>query len=88
MRAISEVLIKLMRESEEFVKDISIQISNTVDDIRIEIQKISDYLEENLSEISTDNRRIFDILKKLLEVKYKRKAEHKNMQISGMQICF
>lgn len=76
--AISETLIKLMCESEEFVKDISIQISNTVDDTRIEIQKISDYLEENLSEISTDNRRIFDILKKLLEENQKSKIQKKS----------
>lgn len=65
--AISEALIKIMRESEEFVKDISIQISNTVEDSRVEIQKISDFLEENFSRISDDNQRIFDILRKILE---------------------
>lgn len=65
--AISEALIKLMRESEGFVKDISIQISNTVDETRVEIQRISDYLEENVGKISADNQRILDILREMLE---------------------
>lgn len=79
--SISEALIKLMRESEGFVKDISIQISNTVDDTRIEIQRISDYLEENFSKISTDNQRNYDILKKILE----QNEENKGMKKSRTQ---
>ncbi len=74
--AVSETLIGLMRESEGFVKDISIQISNTVDDTRVEIQRISDYLEGNFSKISADNQKIFDILREILEQNQKSKKEN------------
>lgn len=76
--AISDALIKLMCESEEFVKNISIQISNTVDDTRMEIQRISDYLKENFSKISTDNQRILDILREILEQNQKNKGMKKS----------
>lgn len=76
--AFSEALIKIMRESEEFVKDISIQISNTVDDTRVEIQRISNYLDENFSKISTDNQRILDILREILEQNEKNKVMKKS----------
>lgn len=76
--AISEALIKIMRESEEFVKDISIQISNTVDDTKIEIQRISDYLEKNVGKISADNQMILDILREMLEQNQKNKEIKKS----------
>ena len=48
---VSETLIGLMRESEDFVKNISIQISNTIDDTRLEIREEVNILKENLSKI-------------------------------------
>ncbi len=83
--AISDTLIKLMRESEEFVKDITIQISNTVDDTRMEIQRISDYLKDNFSIISADNQRNYDILMEILEQKQKNIKESNITQEEKIQ---
>lgn len=41
--AVAETLIELMRESEEFKNNLLIQISNSIDDANVELQKISDY---------------------------------------------
>ncbi|MCI9023454.1 MAG: hypothetical protein HFG92_03270 [Dorea sp.] len=73
--AISETLIIIMCESEEFVRDISIQISNTVDDTRIGIRRMSAYLEENFGKISANNQRNYDILRKMLEQNQKKIKE-------------
>lgn len=65
--AVSEALLKLMYESEGFEKDFLIQISNSVDDTSIEIQRISDYLDKNISKLDTDNQKILNILQNILD---------------------
>ena len=65
--AVAEVLIKLVRESETFQQDVSIHISNSVDDITIGLQKISEYMEDNFDKLDVDNQMIFDILRMILE---------------------
>ena len=51
--AVAEVLIKLVRESETFQQDVSIHISNSVDDITIGLQKISEYMEDNFDKLDS-----------------------------------
>ena len=76
--AISETLIKLMCESEEFVKDISIQISNSVDDTRIEMR-------EEFNKLDTYNQMILKILEQNQNAKTMKnmntKLENKNISI-------
>ncbi len=65
--AVAEVLIKLVRESETFQQDVSIHISNSVDDITIGLQKISEYMEDNFDKLDSDHQMILDILRMILE---------------------
>lgn len=64
---IAEVLIRLMNESEEFEKDFLIQISNSVDDTNLELQKISIYIEENFNKINEKYQAMFEMLRIMLE---------------------
>jgi hypothetical protein len=64
---VSETLIGLMRESEDFVKNISIQISNTIDDTRLEIREEVNILKENFNKLDSYNQMILDILWKIFE---------------------
>ena len=50
--AVAEALIKLVCESENFEKDVLIQISNSIDDTNIELQKISEYMDNNFGKLS------------------------------------
>lgn len=75
---IAQVLIELLRESEDFEKDFLIQISNSVDDANAEIQKISEYLKDNFNKLDADNRIIFEILRMILEMNKKDGAESKD----------
>ena len=64
--SVSEILIKLLRESEGFVEEISIQISNTVDDTREEMRKEFNILKENFNKLDSYSQMILDILLKIL----------------------
>ncbi len=75
---ISETLIELIRKSEDFVKDISIQISNTVDDTRIEMRKEFNILKENFNKLDSYNQMILDILWKILEKSQKIEMQKKS----------
>lgn len=65
--AVAEVLIKLVRESDDFEKGTFIHISNSVDDTNVELQKISDYMKDNFCKLNTDNRAVLEILQMILE---------------------
>lgn len=65
--AVAEALIKLVCESENFEKDVLIQISNSIDDTNIELQKISEYMDNNFGKLSADNQAILEILQTILE---------------------
>ncbi|WP_289302035.1 toll/interleukin-1 receptor domain-containing protein [Sporofaciens musculi] len=75
---VSETLIGLMRESEDFEKDISIQISNSVDDTRIEMR-------EEFNKLDTYNQMILKILEQNQNAKTMKnmntKLENKNISI-------
>lgn len=64
---IAETIIKLVRESEEFEKDVLVQISNSVDDTNAELQNISGYLKENFSKLDDNSQMVLNILLKILE---------------------
>lgn len=64
--SVSEILIELLRESEGFVEEISIQISNTVDDTREEMRKEFNILKENFNKLDSYSQMILDILLKIL----------------------
>lgn len=65
--AVSEAILKLVRESEEFEKDFMIQISNSVDDASVVLQTISDYMKENFSKLDNNNQIILNILLMILK---------------------
>lgn len=64
--AVSEALIKLVRESEDFEKDVLIQIGNTVDDTNVELQKISEYMKTNFSKLDDNSQLLLNILLTIL----------------------
>lgn len=65
--AVAKTLIELVRESEEFEKNLLIQISNTVDDANIEIKKISDYMHKNYGSMNEEIQMILVIVQMILE---------------------
>jgi len=64
---VAEVLIKLVRKSEEFSQEMLIQISNSVDDSNVGLQKISEYMDSNFGKLNADNQTILEILRMILE---------------------
>lgn len=76
--AVAEVLIKLVRESETFQQDVSIHISNSVDDINIGLQKISEYMEDNFDKLDADHQMILDILRMILEQNREESTKNKD----------
>lgn len=64
---VAEALINLVRESKNFEKDVLIHISNSVDDANVELQKISEYLNNNFGKLNADNQAILEILQMILE---------------------
>lgn len=64
---VADALIKLLRESEQFEKDFLIQISNSVDDTNAEIQKVSNYMQENFNKLDVNNQEILVILHSILK---------------------
>lgn len=64
---IAEAVIKLLRESEEFEKDVLIQISNSVDDTNVELQKVYDYIKDNFDKLDDNSQIILNILSTILK---------------------
>lgn len=58
--AIAKALIGLKRKSDDFENEILIQISNSVDDVNVDLQKISDYMEENYGKLDDDIKIILE----------------------------
>ena len=65
--AVSKALVKLMRESEEFEKEVLIHISNSVDDANVGLKKISEYMKENFGKLDAGNQTILEILRMVFE---------------------
>lgn len=65
--AVSEALIKLVRSSEKFENEVLIQISNTVYDTNVELQKISVYTKENFGKLNDNSQIVLNILLMMLE---------------------
>lgn len=70
--AVAAALMKLARESEEFGDKMLIQISNSVDDANVKLQKIFEYMDDKLS---ADSRAILEILQKILTQNQENGAE-------------
>ena len=64
---VAEALIKLVRESENFEKDVLIHISNSVDDFNIGLKNISDYLKDNFGKLDDNSQIVLNILLTILE---------------------
>lgn len=64
--AVADKLIELVRESKNFEKDVLINISNSVDDASVGLQKISEYMDNNFGKLSADNQAILEILQIIL----------------------
>lgn len=79
--AVAKTLIELVRESEEFEKNLLIQISNTVDDANIEIKKISDYLHKHYGSMNEEIQMIKEQLHREAE-----KATESNVITIGSDI--
>lgn len=65
--AVAETLNGLVRESEEFSEEMMIQISNSVDDVNVGLQKIYEYMKENFDNLDNNSQRVFNILLMILE---------------------
>lgn len=64
--AVAKVLMKLACESEEFGNKMLIQISNSADDTRAGLQKVSEYMGDNFDKLNADSQAILEILQKKL----------------------
>lgn len=64
---VAKTLIELMCESDEFERNLLIQISNTVDDANVEIKKISDYMHKNYGSINEGIQMILVIVQMILK---------------------
>jgi len=65
--AVAEALVKLVRESENFEKDVLIYISNSADGANAELQKISEYMRENFGKLHDNSQIVLNILLMILE---------------------
>lgn len=65
--AVAEALIKLVRESENFEKDVLIHIRNSVDDANVGLLKLSDFMTENFGKLDENSQIILSILLMILE---------------------
>lgn len=64
---IAQVLIELVRESKNFEKDILTQMSNSIDDANVGLQKISGYMEDNFGKLDENSQTVLNILLTILE---------------------
>ena len=78
--AVTEVLVKIVRESDNFSQKMLIQISNSVDDANVELQKVSEYMDNNFSVLNADNQAILEILRIILEQNREGSAKNKEKQ--------
>lgn len=78
--AVAEALTKLMEESEEFNIKMLKQISNSVDDVNMELLKISECMEGNFGKFSTDIHSVLEILQMILEQNQKESLKNDKKQ--------
>lgn len=78
--AVAKMFVELMRTSEEFEKDFLIQISNSVDDANVELQKISDYMYKNYGSMNEEIQMILVIVQMILEQIQNSRIEKQNTQ--------
>ena len=64
---VANTLIRMIYESEEFSRNILVQISNTVDNVNDQMKNISDYLEIYYGKLDNDSQAILEIVKTILE---------------------
>lgn len=64
---VAEALINIMCKSEEFEKDFLIQISNSVDNTNMEMQKLSNYIKENFDKFDANSQVAINMLQRALE---------------------
>lgn len=64
---VAETLLRLEYESKKFSEKMLIQISNSVDDVNVGLQKISDYIEDNFGKLDVSSQRMLKILQMILE---------------------
>lgn len=64
---VAEALINIMCKSEEFEKDFLIQISNSVDNTNMEMQKLSNYIKENFDKFDVNSQVAINMLQRALE---------------------
>ena len=67
MYNIAEVIINLVCESEKFEKKILIHISNSVNDVDLEMQEISNYMRANFHKLDSNSQIIINILWSILD---------------------
>ncbi len=65
--SVADALIKLVRESEAFEKDVLIHISNSVDDTNVELKNISDFMKDNFDKLDNNSQIVLDLLLMILE---------------------
>jgi len=78
--AVAKMFVELMRTSEEFEKDFLIQISNSVDDANVELQKISDYMHKNYGSMNEEIQMILVIVQMILKQIQNSRIEKQNTQ--------
>ena len=77
LNAVAETLIELVREGEEFEKDLIIHISNTVDDIQLEIKDDSSNMMKRFDRLEKGNQAILDKVSENSSTLNKDKAQRK-----------
>jgi hypothetical protein len=83
--SVAKALIKVVRESDTFEKSVLIQISNSVDDSNMELQKISEFMEDNFDKLDITNQAILEMLKMIIE-QYEKFYSPKDNRISDNQV--
>ena len=65
--AVAKALTKVMCESEEFSQNMLLQISRSVDDANVGLQKMSEYMKENFGKLDDNSQIVINILLTILE---------------------
>lgn len=82
---VAEALSGLVRKSNEFSEKMLIQISNSVDDVNVRLQKISEYMKNNSGKLDITYQAILEILKVMIE-QYQKQSTQKDNRSSYDQV--
>lgn len=80
LSCIAKTLLELALKSENFEKEVLLQISNSADDISFEIKKLSEYTRQNYFELDVNNQTVLSILQNILEQIQKNNARENEKQ--------